>query len=279
MGVYKREGTSPSEAWNELIRRVNKLVPDCGLTPLPEVSPNHRWSKSDIKAAQDKLIELCNTNNFSAIPPLWKQSIIDELIKAINQGSCCSCPPEPKPLHPEASVGASGFDTTFPFYQIELGYTATSRGTRVFREYFFPTLRDLISYTTSIFKEGKRQQNRFWIITRFFDVGIRFGAELGPIGNCGSFLPGIGILNLSGNFVLNSGLVDGKVSNLAPWLMMTGIQRDSDNALVFGMCQGKAETVLEIKGVPPWSTLIGVNEQDVCGLCEGEKGFGLGKPC
>lgn len=90
MPVYKREGSSPNEAWNEVIRRVNALIPECpDVQPLPEVGLNHRWAKSDIRAVHDKLKELCDENTFSAIPELWKQSIIDEIVAAIDNGACC----------------------------------------------------------------------------------------------------------------------------------------------------------------------------------------------
>jgi hypothetical protein len=90
MPPYKREGATPEEAWNELIRRINELVPDCpGVEPLDEVEPNHRWSRSDIEQAQTTLTELCAENTFSAIPQTWKQSIIDELVAAIDNESCC----------------------------------------------------------------------------------------------------------------------------------------------------------------------------------------------
>lgn len=87
---YKREGDDPDLAWNEVIRRINEMTAECaGVDPLPEVDENHRWKKSDIQAAQDKLLELCSEFSFTPPPDKWKQSTIDALIAAINEGQCC----------------------------------------------------------------------------------------------------------------------------------------------------------------------------------------------
>lgn len=88
--VYKREGDSPETGWNSLVRQINELVPECdGVSPLDEVSEKHRWSKKDIRDAQDKLTELCDENTFTSPPEKWEQSTIDELKAAIENGTCC----------------------------------------------------------------------------------------------------------------------------------------------------------------------------------------------
>lgn len=86
---YKREGDDPDLAWNEVIRRINEMTEECGIEPLPEVDPDHVWTKTDIQEAQDKLKELCDEFEFDPPPDLWKQSTIDALVEAINEGSCC----------------------------------------------------------------------------------------------------------------------------------------------------------------------------------------------
>lgn len=94
--VYKREGATPQEAWNSMIQKINDdLVPECpDVEQLDLVDPNHRWKKSDIQKVQDKLVELCETNEFDEIKDKWQQSKIDELIAAIEEGVCCECPDE-----------------------------------------------------------------------------------------------------------------------------------------------------------------------------------------
>lgn len=94
--VYKREGATPVDAWNALIKKINDdLVPECpDVEQLELVEPNHRWKKSDIEKVQDKLIELCETNEFDPIEDKWKQAKVEELIAAIDEGVCCECPDE-----------------------------------------------------------------------------------------------------------------------------------------------------------------------------------------
>lgn len=96
MAVYKREGTTPVDAWNALIKKINDdLVPECpDVEQLELVEKNHRWKKSDIEKVQDKLIELCETNEFDTIEDKWKQAKVDELLAAIEEGVCCKCPDE-----------------------------------------------------------------------------------------------------------------------------------------------------------------------------------------
>jgi hypothetical protein len=86
------------QRWNEIVRAINELGanPPGGcqaIEPLEEVPESHRWSRADIRAAQDKLREICSENEFGEIPRLWKQSIVDELQAAIERGWCnCDCP-------------------------------------------------------------------------------------------------------------------------------------------------------------------------------------------
>lgn len=85
---YKREGDE--NAWNKLIRDINEKVEACpGVDPLPEVGPMHRWAKSDIRAAQEKLTEVCIDNVFSDIEDLWLQRIVQELEDAAAADVCC----------------------------------------------------------------------------------------------------------------------------------------------------------------------------------------------
>jgi hypothetical protein len=77
--------------WNDIIQRVNNLGSGCtSVSPLSPVGPNHIWTRSDIQAVQNALKAICSTATFGAIPPLWKQSTIDEINNAITR-SCQDC--------------------------------------------------------------------------------------------------------------------------------------------------------------------------------------------
>jgi hypothetical protein len=78
--------------WNGIIRRVNELAanPPSGcdpIEPLPEVGPDHIWTKSDVGAVQDKLAAICKDNTFTS-EELWKQSLISEIEEALSKGWC-----------------------------------------------------------------------------------------------------------------------------------------------------------------------------------------------
>lgn len=89
------DSTTPftNEEWNQIIRDINAIVPECeGVDPLDEVDPCHRLTITDITAAQDKLVALCDANVFTApIPPdaKWLQTTIQEIEDAILEGTCC----------------------------------------------------------------------------------------------------------------------------------------------------------------------------------------------
>jgi hypothetical protein len=87
------------ENWNKIIRDVNAIITDppsntdCnGKSPLDEVGPDHLWSKGDIRLVQDVLKETCPDIEFEDIPDLWKQSIVDDIYKAMDQ-AWCDCEP------------------------------------------------------------------------------------------------------------------------------------------------------------------------------------------
>jgi len=83
--------------WNDIIQRVNALCesPDPGcpaIDPLDEVEPEHIWLVTDVEAVQDKLLEVCPDNEFTAEKEMWKQDIITEIEDAITLGWCnCTC--------------------------------------------------------------------------------------------------------------------------------------------------------------------------------------------
>lgn len=91
MSKYYDDGPFKIDQWNSLIRDINDMVADCDSDPLEEIEAPHIWAKTDIKLVQDKLIELCEDNEFEDIPDLWKQSSIDEIETAIELGPCCDC--------------------------------------------------------------------------------------------------------------------------------------------------------------------------------------------
>lgn len=124
MPVYHREGDDPAKAWNELIRKINEAGEDCpDFEPLDEVEANHIIKKSDIEGAQEALTELCDENEFDAIPRLLKKATIDDLIAAIEEGACCcedtevenvdSAPIEGSAAWPTALVQHSVLDWAF----------------------------------------------------------------------------------------------------------------------------------------------------------------------
>lgn len=101
--------------WNNIIQQVNDLAQnppegtDCEpLDTLSEVDPEHIWTRGDITSVQDKLIEICKDNTFSAELRLWAQDIIDEINAAIANG-WCDCEEE---CLPECS-NAQGNVTTY----------------------------------------------------------------------------------------------------------------------------------------------------------------------
>lgn len=95
---YTRVVWSEDFAWNVIIQEVNYLATHpndgCGpLNTLEEVDENHIWSKTDVTDVQDKLKEICDSNEFTELltNQLWTSTIIDEIKEAINQGWCnCS---------------------------------------------------------------------------------------------------------------------------------------------------------------------------------------------
>lgn len=97
---YTRTTWVENFAWNEIIQEVNELAtnPDEGCSPvdtLEEVEENYIWNKVDIKKVQDKLIEICPTNEFTELNGLWTSVIIDEIVAAIETGWCeCTEPTE-----------------------------------------------------------------------------------------------------------------------------------------------------------------------------------------
>jgi hypothetical protein len=76
--------------WNQIIQDINAIVPSCeGVDALVEVDECHRLSITDITDVQDKLVELCDTNEFTAPDMKWLKSTIQEIEDAIIEGECC----------------------------------------------------------------------------------------------------------------------------------------------------------------------------------------------
>ncbi|GAF90685.1 unnamed protein product, partial [marine sediment metagenome] len=66
---YTRTTWVESFAWNEIIQEVNELAenPNEGCDPLEtleEVEEDYIWNKRDIENVQNKLIEICPSNEF-----------------------------------------------------------------------------------------------------------------------------------------------------------------------------------------------------------------------
>jgi hypothetical protein len=108
--------------WNDIIRRVNDLAQnppddtDCDpLSTIEEVGPSHVWARSDIEEVQNKLVEICDENTFSAELRLWAQEIIDEIEAAIANGWCgCEeeCVPECSNAHGNVEEYCGSFTTS-----------------------------------------------------------------------------------------------------------------------------------------------------------------------
>lgn len=84
---YTREGDI--NAWNDLIRKINLQAAECNLVPLEEVDENHILAKSDIRDAQNKLVEACIDNEFTPIPDRWLVQTIQELEDIAASDPCC----------------------------------------------------------------------------------------------------------------------------------------------------------------------------------------------
>jgi hypothetical protein len=113
MGAWTRED------WNNIIQQVNNLAqnPDSSCDPvdtLEEVGPDHIWTKTDINDVQNKLIEICGDNSFSAELRLWAQDIIDEINDAIANGWCdCNpCLPECSNAQGNVEIYGGSFSVT-----------------------------------------------------------------------------------------------------------------------------------------------------------------------
>jgi hypothetical protein len=85
------------ENWNEdILQEINNLCenPDEGCDPLPpleKVEEKHIWKKTDVREAQDKLIEICPENTFDDLKErqLWSDpELIQPLEEAIERGWC-----------------------------------------------------------------------------------------------------------------------------------------------------------------------------------------------
>ena len=85
-------------AWKRIIDDINSLIDDppsgCDASPrLDEIQPGVpvRWSVRMVQEVQDKLVEICNENEFER-PTKWSQKMIDEIRDAIERGWCgCTC--------------------------------------------------------------------------------------------------------------------------------------------------------------------------------------------
>lgn len=118
--VYRREGDDPSEAWNELIRKINEAGEDCpDFEPLDTVDANHKLSKSDIQGAQDALMEICDENEFDDPPRLWKTETIQALIDAIEEGACCCEDEDQENIEGSGLVGHYPVDSQDPEWAVK----------------------------------------------------------------------------------------------------------------------------------------------------------------
>ena len=89
---YYNNGPFTLEQWNAVLDAVNALLVDscADITPLEEVEDPTIWSVIDVQAVYDKLLEICPDNEFTEIPDLWSQGILDEIEVAVALG-CCGC--------------------------------------------------------------------------------------------------------------------------------------------------------------------------------------------
>lgn len=83
--------------WNDLIKRVNEKLEDppsgtdCEpIDPIPEVGPDHIWTKKEIEEMRDKIKETCPKITFSEELKLWRVEFLDE-IEAQMEEMWCDC--------------------------------------------------------------------------------------------------------------------------------------------------------------------------------------------
>jgi len=99
----KTDSDDRFESWNKVIQDVNELCenPDPGCDPietLEEVGPDHVWIDEDVEKVRDKLMEICDENEFNAELDYWMHDIVQEISDAIDNGWCncekCQCEDE-----------------------------------------------------------------------------------------------------------------------------------------------------------------------------------------
>jgi hypothetical protein len=104
--------------WNDIVDQINNLSsnPDTnctGISSLPEVGPEHIWTKGDIIDVRNQLLIICPDTVFNKPLELWNQATIDEINAAIDAG-WCQCPTSP--------CDSSGFvSTTQAFFTPSFG--------------------------------------------------------------------------------------------------------------------------------------------------------------
>jgi hypothetical protein len=114
------------KAWNDIIDIVNLIASeppqdtDCSpLGPLEHVPPEHIWTTGDVKAVQDKLMEICDENTFDDELTLWRDHILEEIATAMAQG-WCHCDPE--------KCYAEGYTTVLSDTSDIVNYVVTPHG-------------------------------------------------------------------------------------------------------------------------------------------------------
>ena len=157
---YYDSGPYTREHWNKLIRDLNFLISqDCAgknVEPLDEVDSNHVWTLGDVEEFREKLLEICEDNEFEEdLTKPWRTAIIDELADEMKRGWCGCTPLGPYLFHtayPELSqVCLPEHDPLVPLSSFIDGMSVCgSRGrwTVYLRTYFFSLHGDPVRLAT-----------------------------------------------------------------------------------------------------------------------------------
>jgi hypothetical protein len=112
MTAYRLESDDPATSWNELLRRLNEAAEECNVDPLELLEDPAIWSKIDVQEVQDKFAEMCPDtfeDFFDEIPDIWKQSLVDELVSALEDVPECCCEEEDRDHTSEKLIDVTDF--------------------------------------------------------------------------------------------------------------------------------------------------------------------------
>jgi len=96
---YEDDKPFSRENWNKLIRDLNENLEDApgscpNIEPLEEVDPDHIWTVGDVEAVRDKIMEMCDENEFNEdLSKPWREAVIDEIENQMDHWCGCGVGP------------------------------------------------------------------------------------------------------------------------------------------------------------------------------------------